>query len=204
LRRPPRPRSARRGPGPHLHRQDGVGRRSKARWELYIHDVFQLLDLGRKTGILRVTSELRQNAGVVYFDGGAVVAAEIRTNPHPLGALLLRAGKVSEEELARAVAVRASRDGQRLGDVLVAMGALTRRELDRQIRVQVEEVIRVDELVRRVLLRGRKHPRRALRRHRPNSHRVAASEAARRIDEWSRIEARSRTWVSSRAHRLTG
>ena len=36
--------------------------------ELQIHDVFQLLDLGRKTGVLRVTSELRQNAGIVYFD----------------------------------------------------------------------------------------------------------------------------------------
>lgn len=65
--------------------------------ELQIHDVFQLLDLGRKTGVLRVTSELRQNAGVVYFDGGGVIAAEIRSNPHQLGALLVRGGKVRDE-----------------------------------------------------------------------------------------------------------
>ena len=160
--------------------------------ELHIHDVFQLLDLGRKTGILRVTSELRQNAGVVYFDEGAVVAAEIRSNPHPLGALLLRAGKVSEEDLARAIAVRASRDGQRLGDVLVEMGALTRRELDRQIRVQVEEVIfevmswsegyfsfeegRIPAGFGDATVRI---PTESL-----------LMEAARRIDEWSRIEAK--------------
>jgi hypothetical protein len=30
--------------------------------EFHIQDVFQLLDLGRKTGVLRVTSELRQTS----------------------------------------------------------------------------------------------------------------------------------------------
>ena len=33
--------------------------------ELGIHDVFQLLDLSRKTGILSVTSTLRRNEGSV-------------------------------------------------------------------------------------------------------------------------------------------
>src|SRR3989442_814906 len=67
--------------------------------ELGIHDVFQLLDLSRKTGVLRVTSELRHNAGTILFEGGAIIFAEIRSNPHPLGALLLRTGKISEAEL---------------------------------------------------------------------------------------------------------
>src|SRR5436190_1929904 len=64
--------------------------------ELGIHDVFQLLDLSRKTGVLRVTSELRHNAGTISFEGGAIIFAEIRSNPHPLGALLLRTGKITE------------------------------------------------------------------------------------------------------------
>src|SRR5438132_5809579 len=70
--------------------------------ELGIHDVFQLLDLSRKTGMLRVTSELRHNAGTISFEGGAIIFAEIRSNPHPLGALLLRTGKISEADLERA------------------------------------------------------------------------------------------------------
>src|SRR6266550_3619761 len=70
--------------------------------ELGIHDVFQLLDLSRKTGVLRVTSELRHNAGTISFEGGAIVFAEIRSNPHPLGALLLRTGKITEADLERA------------------------------------------------------------------------------------------------------
>lgn len=160
--------------------------------ELQIHDVFQLLDLGRKTGVLRVSSELRQNAGVVYFDGGGVVAAEIRSNPHPLGALLIRAGKVREDDVARAAGIQRTRPGHRLGDILVEMGALSHRELERQIRAQVEEVIfelmswsegyfsfedgplppALGEATVRIPIES------------------LLMEAARRIDEWSRIEAR--------------
>jgi hypothetical protein len=110
--------------------------------ELGIHDVFQLLDLSRKTGRLRVTSLLRDNEGTVYFDSGRVVAALIRSNPHPLGTLLMKAGKVAEGDLARARAMQAG-DPQprRLGEILVSIGALTTKELERQVRLQVEAVI---------------------------------------------------------------
>jgi hypothetical protein len=160
--------------------------------ELSIHDVFQLLDLARKTGILRVESELRQNGGIVYFDQGAVVGAEIRSNPHPLGGLLLRAGKLSESDLARARDMQSIGDRRRLGDILVDLGAITRRELDRQVRAQVEEVIfelmgwsegyfsfsdaPLDDVPTQASLRI---PTGAL-----------LMEAARRIDEWSRIESK--------------
>ena len=158
--------------------------------ELSIHDVFQLLDLAQKTGILRVTSELRQNGGTVYFDQGAVVAAEIQSNPHLLGSVLLRSGKVSESDLARARDMQASGDSRRLGEILIAVGAVPRKELERQVRAQVEEVIfelmgwsegyfsfsesPLDHVPAQASLRI---PTGAL-----------LMEAARRIDEWSRIE----------------
>jgi tetratricopeptide (TPR) repeat protein len=160
--------------------------------ELSIHDVFQLLDLGRKTGALRVTSELRQNSGVVYFDHGAVIAAHIASNPHPLGELLQRAGKLREEDLARARAIQQAGDPRRLGEILIAIEAITRRELERCVREQAEEV--VFELMSWSegyfsFIEGTVDP-----------HGVEAvasipteallMEAARRIDEWSRIEAR--------------
>jgi tetratricopeptide (TPR) repeat protein len=110
--------------------------------ELGIHDVFQLLDLSRKTGSLRVTSALRDNEGVVCFESGRVTSASIRTNPHPLGAMLVRAGKISEGDLARARAAQAARaDGKRLGELLVEAGCLTSRELERQVRIQIETVV---------------------------------------------------------------
>jgi hypothetical protein len=66
--------------------------------ELGIHDVFQLLDLSRKTGMLRVSSELRDDEGVVYFDRGRVVHAGIRSKPPAVDAAGL-----SEREIARKV-----------------------------------------------------------------------------------------------------
>jgi hypothetical protein len=110
--------------------------------ELGIHDVFQLLDLSRKTGRLRVASALRDNEGAVFFDRGRVIAASIRSNPHPLGELLLRAGKIGEGDLARARSQQDARTPRRrLGEILVEFGVITPRELERQVRLQVETVI---------------------------------------------------------------
>ncbi len=110
--------------------------------ELGIHDVFQLLDLSRKTGVLRVTSDLRHNAGTIYFDDGAIIFAEIRSNPHPLGALLLRTGKIGEADLERARDMQQRQGDKRLlGEILVSLGAITPRELQRQVRFQIEEVV---------------------------------------------------------------
>jgi len=110
--------------------------------ELGVTDVFQLLDLTRKTGRLRITSALRGNEGRVDFVRGRVVDAAIRDNPHQIGQMLLRSGRVTEEELRRAEAIQQQAgEPRRLGDILVAIGAVSRRELDRQVRHQIEAVV---------------------------------------------------------------
>src|SRR3954447_23403922 len=109
--------------------------------EFHIQDVFQLLDLGRKTGVLRVSSELRQTAATVSFERGGVVAATLGKNPQRLGARLGRTGKVAAKDLDRAVAMQEKGDARRLGDILVSLGAIARRELDRQLKAQIEETI---------------------------------------------------------------
>src|SRR6185436_11768146 len=70
--------------------------------ELGIHDVFQLLDLSRKTGMLRVSSELREDEGLVFFDNGKVVLASIRSTAMPTEIALLQAGRITESDLTRA------------------------------------------------------------------------------------------------------
>jgi len=161
--------------------------------ELGIHDVFQLLDLSRKTGILSITSPLRDNQGAVFFERGAVVFAAIRTNPHPLGELLLRAGKITESDLARARDGQTHGDGsKRLGDLLVEAGAISRKELERQVRFQVEEVIFELMSWREGFFSFEERaevdaPAEANIRISTES---LLMEAARRIDEWSRIEAK--------------
>jgi len=160
--------------------------------ELHIHDVFQLLDLGRKTGVLRVTSELRQNAGVVHFERGAVIGAHITSNPHPLGELLLRGGKLREEDLARARALQEAGDRRRLGEILVAIDAVGARELDRCVRAQVEEV--VFELMSWSegyfsFVEGH-IDRSGIEAPVSIGTEALLMEAARRIDEWARIESK--------------
>ncbi len=63
--------------------------------ELSIHDVFQMLDLSRKTGTLRITSESREHEGTVVFERGRVLSASMRGSPAPLGQLLVRAGRIT-------------------------------------------------------------------------------------------------------------
>ncbi len=158
--------------------------------ELGLHDVFQLLDLSRKTGVLRVTSQLRRNQGTVYFDSGAVIYAEIRSNPHPLGEMLVRAGKIDEADLRLAHERQLRGDRRRLGEILVDLKAVSQRDLERQVRVQIEEVIfevmgwregyfsftdgLPSEVSGDALVRIRTE--------------ALLMEGARRIDEWSRIE----------------
>jgi hypothetical protein len=103
--------------------------------------VFQLLDLARKSGTLRVHSAARGSEGHVYFQSGAVVHATMRDNPHSLGVLLLKAGKLSESQLREATSAQRRGDKRRLGEILVAQGTVTRRDVDRSMRLQIESVV---------------------------------------------------------------
>jgi hypothetical protein len=109
--------------------------------DIGIHDVFQLLDLARKSGRLSVRSTARDNEGRVYFDKGAVVHATMRDNPHTLGALLRKAGKISDRELEVAAQSQTDGDERLLGEILVAQGAVTRRDVERYMRQQIESVV---------------------------------------------------------------
>jgi hypothetical protein len=155
--------------------------------ELGIHDVFQLLDLSRKTGTLAVTSELRDNDGTVYFARGRVVAATIKSNPHRIGDLLLRSGKVTEGDIARARAAQKERgDTRRIGEILLEMGAVSAKELERQVRLQIEAV--VFELLswREGFFRFEEGDVSEASMIEIGTESLLM-EGARRIDEWSRI-----------------
>jgi hypothetical protein len=158
--------------------------------ELGIHDVFQLLDLSRKTGTLTVVSELRDNEGTVLFENGKIVSANIRSNPHRLGDLLVRSGRLTEADMARAQAEQQQRGGgRRLGEILVALELVTHKEIERQVRLQIEAVVFELMSWREGLFRFEEglsdlHWRDATVAFPTES---LLMEGARRIDEWSRI-----------------
>jgi hypothetical protein len=159
--------------------------------ELGIHDVFQLLDLSRKTGMLRVSSELREDEGLVTFDGGRVVQAMIRSKAVPMEMALLQAGRITETDLEMARARQENgRAGREIVDILVESGSITQKELERQLRLQIESVVFELMSWREGFFSFEERSREDI----PHDIRITVStesllmEGARRIDEWSRID----------------
>lgn len=159
--------------------------------ELAISDVFQLLDLSRKTGVLTIRNETRDRPAVVRFERGAVVGAEFPENSRRLGHLLLRAGKVTEGEIEMARRHQEGLPGTPLGGVLIELGLVSETELRRQLRFQVEETIY--ELIRWKDGYFRFEETLPLDNG-TISIRVPTEsllmEAARRIDEWTTLESK--------------
>ena len=157
--------------------------------ELGIHDLFALLDLSRKSGVLRVSSEERDNEGAVYFDSGAVVAVTMKGNPHLLGTLLEKTGKVTADDLSRAVAMQRAGDSRRVGEILVASGVVAARDIERLMRQQIEMVVFELMSWSEGFFTFSEEPPRPIRKD--TAVRVSTEsllmEGARRIDEWSRM-----------------
>jgi len=158
--------------------------------ELGVHDVFQLLDLSRKTGMLRVTSELKEDEGRVWFEGGRVVHAVVRSQPTSLEELLVQSGRVLAEDIQRAREFEAQLgDGTTAAEVLVRAGALTQKELDRLRRQCLETVVFDLMAWREGFFSFEERPIADV----PDRERLSVPtesllmESARRIDEWSRI-----------------
>jgi tetratricopeptide (TPR) repeat protein len=107
--------------------------------EASLPDVIQLLGLGRRTGCLALAD--RQNFGTIYFDEGQIVYASIVNRRDRLGDLLLRAKRISPEQLNAAVDAQALARERRLGEILVEQGALSSEELNEYMRVQIEDAV---------------------------------------------------------------
>src|SRR3954469_5037878 len=157
--------------------------------ELALSDVFQLLDLSRKTGVLTITHESRHRPAVVSFDRGAVTGAELGEAQERIGHLLLRAGKVTERHVEQARRTQEAAPGRPLGEILVEAGYVSADDVRRQLRFQIEEAIYA-------LIQWKdgyfRFEEAAAAHNNGVSVRVPTEsllmEAARRVDEWSTLE----------------
>jgi tetratricopeptide (TPR) repeat protein len=107
--------------------------------EASLPDVLQLLAMGKKTGCLSVTH--RSNFGYIYFDRGRICYASIVNRRDRLGDRLVKGGLISQDQLDAALAAQNTQRDKRVGEILIALGALTREDLHAQIRLQIEEAV---------------------------------------------------------------
>ena len=107
--------------------------------EASLPDVIQLLTLGRRTGCLAVAD--RQNFGYIYFDEGRLTYASIVNRRDRIGDILVRSGRITAEQLQKAVDAQDGERQVKIGQILVDQGAITRSELESYIRLQIEEAV---------------------------------------------------------------
>jgi hypothetical protein len=103
-------------------------------------DIFQLIGLQRKTGILTLKNE--KDEVTVAFENGMVVAADSSTKrlEDRLGNVLVKQGKLTKERLEEALQMQKA-TLQRLGHVLTTQNAITNKDLKDAIQVQVSQLV---------------------------------------------------------------
>ncbi len=107
--------------------------------EASLPDVLQLLALGQKTGCLSIAD--RNNFGYIYFDRGRIQYASIVNRRDRLGDILVKHGRITADALAAAVEQQSQQRDKRLGEILVEQGAIEREDLERYMRIQIEEAV---------------------------------------------------------------
>ena len=101
-----------------------------------LSDIFQVLGMQRKSGVLIV--EDGEDRITISFLGGQIVSAESKKHrqDNQIGKLLLRAGRLSEADLARALELQ-KETRQRLGFLLIRERMVSPEDLKDSLRLQI-------------------------------------------------------------------
>jgi tetratricopeptide (TPR) repeat protein len=83
----------------------------------------------------------RSNFGYIYFDQGRISYASIVNRRDRLGDVLVKGGLITREQLDATIDQQARTPARRLGDLLVEKGLIDRERLNGLIRLQIEEAV---------------------------------------------------------------
>ncbi len=102
-------------------------------------DILQLLSAGKKTGVLQIGDANRSKA-VAFREGVIIFASSLNSSEDMLGALLLKRGQLSKDDLERAIVLH-KQSGRPLGETLVDMKVFTNDDVAECLKMQIEEIV---------------------------------------------------------------
>lgn len=110
--------------------------------ELNLMDLFQLLAMSRKSGVLTLDST--QNVGQVFFSNGNITRATLQQGEEKLGQKLARDGKLSPGEVDSLLQEQSGRKPRKpLGTLAVEAAGLPKNVVMEKLRAQVEDVVAI-------------------------------------------------------------
>lgn len=107
--------------------------------DLGLSDIFQILSVGRKTGILIIKGS--QGSAMIVFKNGLVVKGESSIGGNTIGDDLLKNGHIKKSTLDMAVEVRRQLPKKSVADILNELGAVRKDVLEKAARKRIEKVV---------------------------------------------------------------
>lgn len=108
--------------------------------ELSLMDLFQLLAMSRKSGVL--TLDCTRNMGQVFFISGNIIRTTMQQGQEKLGQMMVTAGQLTSDQLEMLLKEQAaSKQKRKLGLLAVERGFATKATVTAMLKTQVEESV---------------------------------------------------------------
>jgi len=157
--------------------------------ELSLMDLFQLLAMSRKSGVL--TLDCTRNVGQVFFVSGNIIRSTLQQGQEKLGQMMLSSGKLSKDQLDILLKEQASaKQKKKIGALAVVRGFATKNAVGAMLKTQEETVSTImswqEGYFRFEDMELVPDPDLAFVQITEN----VIMEVSRRLDEWSKIQSK--------------
>jgi|GEM_PF-136421 len=108
--------------------------------ELSLMDLFQLLAMSRKSGVL--TLDCTRNVGQVFFVSGNIIRSTLQQGQEKLGQMMVSSGKLGKDQLDILLKEQAgSKQKKKIGALSVERGFTSKNSVIAMLKTQVEETV---------------------------------------------------------------
>jgi tetratricopeptide (TPR) repeat protein len=108
--------------------------------ELSLMDLFQLLAMSRKSGVLTLDSA--KDVGQVFFSNGNIIRATLQQGHERIGQIMVKEGKLLPDQAERLLKEQdGAKDRKRFGALAVEKGFSPKPAVKSALKTQVEEVV---------------------------------------------------------------